>query len=529
MKESFQEVLLYIPLYQLTFLTPLPKELVYYETTTDCMEDEWLEKPTLLIIHHEDKCEMLNDPKTANQLIQDSNLIGIVICMERDQLLQENICALFQECQIPIIQITDCSLLPIFEQRQAQFYSYGQLGKELVGTMENGFIKLASELAKGLGTPLLYLDENHNLLWQYGKEVELREANRWLNIHRSELEKNTYTNSNTLEGDLSIQKPTAIDSFELYAINIAGVVNQTMVASANLADWQKRLVDKLVGLTALLIQTERMFHEQQEIQKEHFIYELLYHKFESHRVMVKHGKSFGWNLEKPHHILVVHVEASEEVMMNLDWLDEIMISLEAQKSNLKEMLIIFPFRDQIVVLIEDEADRTISERKNYVNNIATQLKRELSTNWSSCQFFIGIGKWYQDTTNLNKSYQEAKLALQFGQIWFENKKVYHINDLGVLRLLIQIHREVLNDFSNDYLSLLNESDEDHGTEYLKTLKAYIQHKGVINDVSDVLYIHPNTLRNRIKKIEDMTGIDLQDPEEFMNLIIAVNILSLIKK
>lgn len=527
MKASFQELLLFIPMYQLTFITPLPKELIYYDTISEVIPNGLLEKPTLLIINSNDEYRKLNDVKVASQLIQDTHLIGIVLCIEDNQPFQEKVITLFRECQIPMIKVTDCTILPIFQQKNELLFSYGLLSQELMGTMEVGFIKLASELAKGLETPLLYLDENNQLLWYYGEEDELREANRWLNIHRKELENRNYTNS-FLYSEATTEKATSLNSFELYAINIAGLINQTLLASANLVDWQKKLVDKLVGLTALLLQTEKVFEEQQEEMKEHFVYDLLYHKFESHSVMVKQGKTWGWNLEVPHHLFIINVSISEESMISMNWMDEIIIYIESRHFDTVDQMNVFSFQDQIVILIEDSKNQTINQRKNQIVAVGNQLVEELCTHWPHCQFSIGIGKWYQDTTYLNKSYQEAKLALKFGDMWFQNKKVYHIHDLGVLRLLIQIHPEILFDFSEEYLQSLIDSDRHHGTEYIKTLQAYIQCQGRIMEVSDSLFVHPNTLRNRIKKMEEMVGIDFQDPEEFMNLIVAVKLLSFLK-
>ncbi len=115
------------------------------------------------------------------------------------------------------------------------------------------------------------------------------------------------------------------------------------------------------------------------------------------------------------------------------------------------------------------------------------------------------------------------MALQFGKVWLENNHVFHINDLGIFNLIIHLHKEILYDFCEEYLSFLIESDEKLGTEYLKTLKAYFQYHGNINEVSEALYIHPNTLRNRLKKIEDMTGVYLQNNVDFLNLMVAVKI------
>jgi hypothetical protein len=354
-------------------------------------------------------------------------------------MIQDDILSLFQNCQFPIIKIDDPASIYLFQQEVKSFFSYRQLSLELNGFIEKGFTQVASELSEALDTPFLYIDENDRLLWQTGKESELQTANQWLSGHMNTVKKerniNTYFTRDA-EAD-----------FELYSVNIAGVIQQTLVAPAELNDWQKRMIDKLVGLTALLLQTEEMFLEQQQRFKAHFIYDLLYHKFESKKVMIQQGKNWGWNLEKSHHLLVINVELANE--MDMEWMEDIVQYLETQSSNIHVPIIVFPFQDQIVVMLADNEVRTNSERKKFVLKEANQLEKILSSQWSEYRFYIGIGKWYQDSIFLNKSYQEAKLAIQFGHVWFEYRSVCHIDDLGILRLLIHIHQEILSDFSQE--------------------------------------------------------------------------------
>ena len=54
MKTLLQDVLLYIPLYQLTFLTPLPKEKTYFEAISSKIPDQWFESPTLLLLDNDE-------------------------------------------------------------------------------------------------------------------------------------------------------------------------------------------------------------------------------------------------------------------------------------------------------------------------------------------------------------------------------------------------------------------------------------------------------------------------------------------
>ncbi|WP_158502650.1 helix-turn-helix domain-containing protein [Thermacetogenium phaeum] len=43
-----------------------------------------------------------------------------------------------------------------------------------------------------------------------------------------------------------------------------------------------------------------------------------------------------------------------------------------------------------------------------------------------------------------------------------------------------------------------------------------------------VYVHPNTLRYRIKKIEELTGMKLERMEEKINLFVAVNLYELLR-
>lgn len=508
MKESLQELLLQIPMYQLTFLTPFPKEPIYYEEITSSIPKGWYEKPTLVIIQDEKECFKLNDKEIVNHFIQDGHLIGIIILLQGPMEINYDSLVLLTECQVPIVKIENATALSVFQQNIHSYHSYSQMSMELNGFIQKGFTKIAAELSLALGTPFIYFDENDQLLWQTGDTKEVEKALKWMKASQRKS-----ASSKQLQPDL----------FEPYSIDVAGQLQLTLVVSAHLEEWQRKHVYKLIGLTALYFHTEELFREQQERLKEHFLYDVLYHKFESVKVMVKQGKALGWNLEKPHHLLVINVEEKELLNLNSDLKEEIVALLDSNKAHINKSAIIFCFKDQIVVLIEDEEKRTLKERKNFILEIAHLLEQEIVTNWQSCQVSIGIGKWYQNSINLNKSYQEAKLALQLGQTWDENKQLIHIDDLGIFHLLIHLHQDLLYDFSQDYLSLLIESDYEYGTEYIKTLKAYIQYQGIISDVSEALFIHPNTLRNRIKKIEEITGVDTQNPTEFMNLVVAMKI------
>jgi sugar diacid utilization regulator len=514
MKTLLQDILFHIPLYQLMFLTPLPKEETYFESVSTSIPDQWFETPTLLLLDHDEECLKLSNKTFVNRLIQDSNLIGIILCHQHEMVIEEDCLSLLCECKVPIVRAEESIYISEFlTGKKQQHHSFSMLSMELNGFMNKGFMDMAANLSVALEIPFLFFDENNQLLWQIGFQEDIEKALQWL--------------QNDGRGKRKTNQPDMLltdqDPYEPYNMNIAGHVQLTLVTNSNLEEWQRMIIDKFIGLSTLFFQTEEITRDQQDKMKEHFLYDLLYHKFESKKVLVKQAKTWGWNLDKPHHLLLIDVTLSDEWEIQLEWMDEMLAYLENVLSHLNEEIILFPFQDQMVVLLKDDENSNPSQRKSFVSEIAATIEKGLSTHWTHCQFHIGIGKWYQDSVHLNKSYQEAKMALQFGKVWLENNHIFHINDLGIFNLIIHLHKEILYDFCEEYLSSLIESDEKLGTEYLKTLKAYFQYQGNINEVSEALYIHPNTLRNRLKKIEDMTGVYLQNNVDFLNLMVAVKI------
>ena len=284
-------------------------------------------------------------------------------------------------------------------------------------------------------------------------------------------------------------------------------------------------MDKFSGLIALYLQSETQLQGLQERFRDHFVYDLLYHKFESHKVMIEQGKIWGWNLEKPHHLFLIDIDFSEEWDGEIDRITEIIGHIDVEYQERNVVLHGVPFDEQIVLLLEDDGVRTSDEGKKYSIEFAQELDERLSAKWGKEHFSIGIGKRYQESTYLNKSYQEAKMAIQFGKGWHKDETVFHYNDLGVLRILMHVHQGILADFSKDYLSVLMNSDREMGTEYMKTLQTLIQYRWKLDQVAEILFVHPNTLRNRVKRMEELLGIDFQDSEEFSNIMIAVKIYS----
>ena len=60
---------------------------------------------------------------------------------------------------------------------------------------------------------------------------------------------------------------------------------------------------------------------------------------------------------------------------------------------------------------------------------------------------------------------------------------------------------------------LHAYDAKHNTFYVETLRAYLDAFGDVADAANSVNVHPNTFRYRVKRLSELSGIDLNDPDE----------------
>jgi DNA-binding PucR family transcriptional regulator len=82
---------------------------------------------------------------------------------------------------------------------------------------------------------------------------------------------------------------------------------------------------------------------------------------------------------------------------------------------------------------------------------------------------------------------------------------------------------ILSEYSKGKLGRLINNDMLHKTELYSTLSVYLENNGNITVTAEKLFIHPNTLRYRINKIEKLLKTDLSNFESIVELSIAYKI------
>jgi DNA-binding PucR family transcriptional regulator len=100
------------------------------------------------------------------------------------------------------------------------------------------------------------------------------------------------------------------------------------------------------------------------------------------------------------------------------------------------------------------------------------------------------------------------------------------DELGPYKYLLRIALDpTTRDSTIDAVAKLADYDQERGASLLATLEEFLHRRGNISATSEALYVHPNTLRQRLRRIADLSGIDLRR-DDWLTVEIAVKMVGL---
>ena len=135
--------------------------------------------------------------------------------------------------------------------------------------------------------------------------------------------------------------------------------------------------------------------------------------------------------------------------------------------------------------------------------ISDTLSTELNV-----KVYISIGTVVSDLKDVSRSYKEAKMALEVGKIFENEKLIVNYEKLGIGRLIYQLPLSLCKMFIKEVLHGLTMDDFDEET--LATVNKFFENNLNVSETSRQLYIHRNTLVYRLDKLQKMTGLDLRN-------------------
>lgn len=157
--------------------------------------------------------------------------------------------------------------------------------------------------------------------------------------------------------------------------------------------------------------------------------------------------------------------------------------------------------------------------QNLVAILVTRKKEQeilffLQRRLPSSNLSIGISLPIQDMNELYVAFNQAYFALSVT----EEAGIRRCSELAMPYILKMLREDKMAcQMKHPAIAQLQRYDRDNLTDLYNTLFSYIKHNCSQRDTADTLHIHLNTLKYRLKRIEELTMINFDDAEELLYL------------
>ena len=139
---------------------------------------------------------------------------------------------------------------------------------------------------------------------------------------------------------------------------------------------------------------------------------------------------------------------------------------------------------------------------------------------------IGVSNPCQGAASFAAGFEEAWHALIGTSVLQGQPGVMTYDELGPYKYLLRMSLDsAARDTHREAIRRVAEYDRQRSTFLLRTLEEFLRRRGSISATAAALYVHPNTLRQRLRRIQELSGLDLRK-DDWLMVEIALKLVRL---
>lgn len=153
-----------------------------------------------------------------------------------------------------------------------------------------------------------------------------------------------------------------------------------------------------------------------------------------------------------------------------------------------------------------------------IRALAESLRRDEAERTGDPGLSAGLGGPRDRERSLRLTMLHAEQAVRLGRALNGSGRLTAFSDLGPYCFVLGRPTAEIRTFCRTILGPLADGAQ---RDELRTLEEFLRAHGSVNGVARALFLHRNTVRQRLKRISLLTGADLEDADQRMQLYLAV--------
>jgi PucR family transcriptional regulator, purine catabolism regulatory protein len=144
---------------------------------------------------------------------------------------------------------------------------------------------------------------------------------------------------------------------------------------------------------------------------------------------------------------------------------------------------------------------------------------------------VGLSRHTSQLSGLRKAYDEALIALKVGRKLLGPGATMHFDTVGSYKLLLNVwenDEEEVRAFYQETIEPIERYDKENDTQLLRTLVIYFRNDENLTKTAADLYAHRHTIRYRLTRISDVSGLSVFRTEDKERLSLGLKARSLLR-
>jgi DNA-binding PucR family transcriptional regulator len=215
------------------------------------------------------------------------------------------------------------------------------------------------------------------------------------------------------------------------------------------------------------------------------------------------ARALDYDLDRPHRVVLVTAASTRKDRDGL-------FRAVRRATRVHGVGTLLVARSGAIALLSDADGDWVGLRADVVNELGTG---------ATCR--VGVSAPCTQPDDFPRAHTQAQLALKIQVTTHSPDQVTVFEDLGVYKLLCEVpDLRSVADFVERWLGPLIEYDAARGAEMVETLASYLECGGNYDATAAALSLHRSTLRYRLQRLREISGLDLADPDTRFNLQLA---------
>ncbi|MBT2682226.1 PucR family transcriptional regulator [Bacillus sp. ISL-37] len=399
-----------------------------------------------------------------------------------------------------IIEIYNSMVNKREKEQAAKLYKLNEKLMEIV-LLEKDLNSIVKVIGDHINNVVCVLDPYFELIAYWKAEGQTRKDIKRLidsviNQHKENLLKVRFTNRDTtiiLNNEISLSGEFKV--FPLFSKqNFMGYI---LISQNEITDkYSEDVIKNGIRALSLAAHNKNTMLDFQK-NKDFKLFESIFNK---ESVDISHS-DFYMDLKKVKSVFQVQVSSPEAINSLLQMFSELLLGDEVNSR-------IWIYDRKIVGVI----NTSIDEEK-----ITSLLKT-----FPDLRIGVSLLEGIQNVKDIKTMYDQSSIALAHSK--FHNVPIIFWHTLGIEKVSYSIlSHQLYENFDEEVLGPLISFDKEKNANLTDTLYVYLKHFFNLQKSSTELFIHPNTVKYRLQKINELLGMELHDSSNYSMLMMAFSI------